>query len=94
MKRRYRPLGSGKTGRINKGARDRVDADGAVFRVCNRCDVERPLSDFPIDSSERLGHRVICGPCWRPKHAAYERARRATRKAREARRAAAMKAFQ
>lgn len=91
MKRRWRQLGTGKTGRINKGFRERVAPDGSVERQCNQCDQWRPLEEFPVNSTEPRGRRPICGPCWRPAHAAYERTRRATRKAREARRAAAMR---
>ena len=86
MKRkRFRPLGSGKTGRINKGARDREMGGGAVLRQCNACDREKPLGEFPINSAAKRGRRYVCTQCWRPQHAASERRRRSLRTARRER---------
>ena len=85
MKRkRFRQLGSGKTGRINKGARDR-EVNGFVMRQCNACDREKPIDAFPISSASRRGRRYVCAQCWRPQHAASERRRRALRAARRER---------
>ena len=71
----YRP-GSGKTGRVNKGFRDR-EVNGCVLRTCNACNLEKPLDEFAANAASKLGKRSYCRECWRPRHTATEKARRA-----------------
>lgn len=88
---RRRPLGSGKTGRINKGFRDR-ETEAGVLRRCNGpCDAELPLTAFPVRSADPRGRRSTCKACWRPIAAAKARQCRAERKAAQGRLAALRK---
>ena len=40
-------------------------SDGSLLRICARCHVAKPLSEFPVKNAARGTHSSYCRPCCR-----------------------------